>query len=421
MADESVNSKKVKFNLGTYQPEFANELESVLDWWLQYATDKENGGFYGSVNNKNIPNPLAEKGLILNARILWSFSAACHLSAKTEYRAAAARQFDYIRNHFCDDECGGLYYSVNYDGNPCQTQKSVMAHAYVVYALSEYAKCSGDQSALVLAQQYYSIIEQYAFDKEGQGYHDLFTRHWDLIKNDNGKEISAQLHLLEAYTNLYTTWPAPQLKQRIHNLVNLFSEKIVCAGTGHMYLSFLNTWQPADEMISFGHHAEAAWLLSKAAVVTADQAELEKINMLSVKMIDVALSGTDKKDGALWKEADLQTGKWLKEKHWWPQTEAITGFFHAWQVTGNQKYLEQGLQTWQFVKHHLIDVENGEWFWGIDEKYAVLDHEPKAGFWKCPYHTVRMCIEISNRINEYAVTMNHRQPFHHKFVRKAAS
>ena len=51
--------------------------------------------------------------------------------------------------------------------------------------------------------------------------------------------------------------------------------------------------------------------------------------------------------------------------------------------------------------HHtiLIDEEHGEWFWSRHPDGSLNTDDDKAGFWKCPYHTSRMFLEIIERTN----------------------
>jgi mannobiose 2-epimerase len=88
----------------------------------------------------------------------------------------------------------------------------------------------------------------------------------------------------------------------------------------------------------------------------------------------------------------------IKEKHWWPQAEAMVGFFNAWQLTGDQHFLQRSIGSWRFVQQYIIDRENGEWHWGVYEDHSVMQQEDKAGLWKCPYHNGRACIELIRRI-----------------------
>ncbi|MFW9622724.1 MAG: N-acyl-D-glucosamine 2-epimerase, partial [Bacteroides graminisolvens] len=55
------------------------------------------------------------------------------------------------------------------------------------------------------------------------------------------------------------------------------------------------------------------------------------------------------------------------------------------------------LACWEFTKSHLIDRVNGEWFWSLRADGSINHTDDKAGFWKCPYHNGRMCMEIMER------------------------
>ncbi|MBR6846425.1 MAG: N-acyl-D-glucosamine 2-epimerase, partial [Bacteroidaceae bacterium] len=44
-----------------------------------------------------------------------------------------------------------------------------------------------------------------------------------------------------------------------------------------------------------------------------------------------------------------------------------------------------------------VDWEHGEWYWSRHPDGSINRDEDKAGFWKCPYHNSRMCLEIIER------------------------
>ena len=70
----------------TLKAEVRDVLENnILDFWLHHMVDEENGGFYGQMTGEGELIKTADKGGILNARILWSFSAAYRVLKKTEY------------------------------------------------------------------------------------------------------------------------------------------------------------------------------------------------------------------------------------------------------------------------------------------------------------------------------------------------
>ena len=75
----------------------------------------------------------------------------------------------------------------------------------------------------------------------------------------------------------------------------------------------------------------------------------------------------------------------------------MVGFYTGWQFTQDPIWLTRSMNSWNFIRQKLVDKENGEWFWGIDADGRVLQKD-KAGFWKCPYHNSRSCIELIRRI-----------------------
>jgi mannobiose 2-epimerase len=210
--------------------------------------------------------------------------------------------------------------------------------------------------------------------------------------------MNTHLHVLEAFVNLHRVSPTELLKVQLQELIQLFAENIISRETSHLVLFFDDEWNERSKVISYGHDIEAAWLVQEAAEVIDDQLLLKKIKDCSLALTKAASEGLDD-DGGLWYEYDPGQHHLIKQKHSWPQAEAMVGFFNAWQNTGEEKYLEQSFKSWQFVKSFMHDKNCGEWYWGVNEDYSPMNTEDKVGLWKCPYHNSRACIEIINRIN----------------------
>ena len=103
--------------LNTYKKELEDELTSILDYWINNTQDNAEGGFYGKIDNDNQVIPGSPKGSVLNARILWSFSAAYNLTKKPEYLKLADQAYQYITNHIIDKKYGGVFWTVDHAGN----------------------------------------------------------------------------------------------------------------------------------------------------------------------------------------------------------------------------------------------------------------------------------------------------------------
>lgn len=114
-------------------------VSNILPFWINRMTDEVNGGFYGRITGREEVKPEAEKGAILNARILWTFSAAYRLLKRPEYLETATRAKRTLIDRFYDNEFGGVYWSLDYKGNPLDTKKQIYALGFAIYGLSEYA------------------------------------------------------------------------------------------------------------------------------------------------------------------------------------------------------------------------------------------------------------------------------------------
>ena len=409
---------------------------NILPFWLEKMQDNENGGFYGRIDGSGVLHPDAEKGAILNARILWTFSAAYRVLEKEELLEAATRAKDYLVDHFIDPEYGGVYWSVDYKGEPLDTKKQFYAIAFAIYGLSEYARATGDREALEYALDLYDCIEEHAFDDEQNGYIEACTREWGKIGDMRLSELDANypksqnthLHIMEAYANLLRCLKEMRAQEQcdyvpaigsvlpvgisvppetmvsvegaLRNIISIFIDKILNPETNHLDLFFDMDWtRGAGHLESYGHDIECSWLLHEAALVLGDENLLEKVENVVQKVAKASEKGL-REDGSMIHEANLDTGHVDDDLHWWVQAENVVGWFNIWQHFGDEEAFKKSEKCWQFIKNKLVDWDNGEWYWSRHPDGSLNTIDDKAGFWKCPYHNSRMCLEIIERTAE---------------------
>ena len=382
--------------------------ENILPFWIEKMEDHEHGGFYGRIDGSGVLHPEAERGAILNARILWSFSAAYRVLGNPEYLEAATRAKEYFLAHFIDREFGGVFWSVDYLGNPLNTRKQFYAIGFAIYGLSEYARATGDKEALQEAIALYECIEKYALDSQYNGYIEARTREWGEIADMRLSELDANfpksqnthLHIIEPYANLYRIWKDARLEKSLRNIIGIFTDRILNPETHHLDLFFEMDWtRGAGQLESYGHDIECSWLMHEAALVLGDPEVLRKMEPV-VQMVAKASEKGLRPDGSMIHEANLDTGHVDDDLHWWVQAENVVGWFNIWQHFGDEAALDRALQGWQYIKDNLIDRENGEWFWSRHPDGSINRTDDKAGFWKCPYHNSRMCLEIIERTRQ---------------------
>lgn len=404
-------------DVATLKAEVKDVLQNnILSYWLSRTIDNEQGGFYGRIDGHDNVDAGAEKGAILNARILWSFSAAYRVLGSSEYLEAATRARDYIFTHFIDKEMGGVYWSLNSDGTPKDTKKQSYAIGFTIYGLSEYVRATGDEKTLKAAISLYNDIEAHAFDAAGNGYIEALTRDWLPIadmrlsdKDENGsRTMNTHLHIIEPYTNLLRALKENdglrnaniddyhRIDKSVHNLLDIFTEKLLNRQTWHLDLFFDDNWQGKRNIESFGHDIEASWLLHETALVVGEKKVLEYIEPI-IRNIAVAADEGLKADGDMvyehWKDND----SYDMQRQWWVQCENVIGHINLYQHFGDKEALGVAFRCWQYIKDHLIDYKNGEWHWAVLEDGTINTADDKAGFWKCPYHNSRMCLELIER------------------------
>ncbi len=392
-------------NLPELRQQVKDELiQNILPFWIGKMKDNEHGGFYGQIKGNNQLIALADKGGILNARILWSFSSAYLHLKDPLYLDMANRAKDYIQKHFFDTEFGGTYWTISYDGKPVDTKKQIYSQAFFIYAFTEHYRASGDDSSLKTAIELFRIIELNSFDPLQNGYFEAYSRDWKLLEDlrlsekdaNEKKTMNTHLHILEAYTNLYRVWKDDELARQLRNLILIFTEKIVNRQSRHLDLFFDENWTSKAEIISYGHDIEASWLIDEAARVLGDKKLLVGVQEICLSIAEAACEGLQS-DGSLIYEFNKTKNHLDRDRHWWVQAEAVVGFLNAFQLTGNTEWLSKAQNCWNFISEKLVDRAEGEWFWSISEAGNVNRIDDKAGFWKCPYHNSRMCLEVMVR------------------------
>ena len=105
---------------------------------MKYGVEKNGHGFYGAVDLDGNPVLTANKTSVLNARILWTFSAAAMLEGNKEYAAMADKAYRVVTEDFEDKEFGGYYMELSSDNKVANDIKHTYAQAFVIYSLCKY-------------------------------------------------------------------------------------------------------------------------------------------------------------------------------------------------------------------------------------------------------------------------------------------
>ncbi len=392
--------------MDTLKEELSRELrENILPFWMDRMPDSA-GGFLGRIDGRGTVCADAEKGAVLNARILWTFSSAARILKDRRYLETAHKAYRYISARFIDPEYGGVYWSLNADGTPRDTRKQFYAIAFTIYALAEYYRACPNPDALDLAVKLFLCIEEHSLDKDREGYLEACTREWGAIEDmrlsdkdqNEARTMNTHLHILEAYTGLYRVWKDESAERALRTVIEIFLNRIVCPD-GHLGLFFDESWKSASTMVSYGHDIEASWLLCEAADVLGDAELSARVRDVSALIADAAMEGFTP-EGGLEYEFDPASGTRHDSRDWWVQAECVVGCINRFLLTSDPVWKERARAQWEFIRRHII-CPDGEWYWSALPSaggFVPNTEDDRAGLWKCPYHNGRMCMEIMERL-----------------------
>ncbi len=384
--------------------------ENILPWWMTYGVDEVHGGFYGEVDNNNVPNPNAPKHITLSARLIWTFSSAYRILGNPEYKAMADRAYDYFVKHFWDADHNMCYTLLSAEGEPIDKTRHVYGNAFAIYGFSEYYRATGCEEALDYARKLEAAMEKNAYDPEFKGYYEALTekcvyspwlRGVNRLPTDV-KTMNTHLHVIEAYTCFLRSVDEPKVRNVVRQQLYVMLNKIVDHDTHHYNVYLDRAWNPTSTEISYGHDIEGSWLMWETAEVLDEPEAKRYTRDICVNIARACLEQGFTDFGAMKTEYDPVTGHESKSFSWWEQNEAVVGFLNAWELSGEEAFLDASLRCMEFNQTYFVDHDKGGWFAHIDPATLKVTSPIKLNGWTCPYHNSRMCMEVIERYRKHA-------------------
>ena len=426
---------KPETNKKTILKEMEHVLNQSFALWYPLSIDSTDGGYYSDINYKWQLQGKQNKMIVTQARHVWSASNAALFYEKYNYLPKfAAHGFNFLKKVMWDKKYAGFYDLVERDGKvlnqsgfglPGEKQiiKNAYGNAFAIYGLAAYYKVSKDTAALELAKETFNWLEKHSYDSEYGGYFQYLSRNGTPFKEGyHGvppKDQNSSIHILEAFTELYTVWPKKILKERLTSLLHVIRDKFV-TNKGYLNLFFKHDLSPMSyrdssseeikkhyelDHVSFGHDIETGYLMleaSKALGIKDDTATLR----IAKKMVDHTIkNGWDNKiggifDGGYYFKGDKKISMVKKTKEWWSQIEALNSCLMMSQIFPNDKmnYYMKFCEQWNYIKNYLIDKKYGGFYWGGIDEVPGNKTYPKGTIWKADYHTTRGLINCIGRL-----------------------
>ena len=376
----------------------AELTEHIIPFW-HGLRDDTNGGFVGRVDYDLTRHPEADKGCILNSRILWFFSEAYRALGDAALLADAEHAYRMLCR-MTDPINGGVYWSLHADGTVADGTKHTYNQAFAIYALAAYYRACGDAEALRRANGLFNVIESHC--RDAGGYLEAFTAEWHPESNEKlsengvmaGRTMNTLLHVLEGYTGLYEAGHSPEVRKRLYFIFDIFKNHVYHPALRRQEVFFDRDYHSLIDLHSFGHDIETSWLADHTLDVLADEALTAEIRPMLLAMAEHTLHAAASEHGFA---NESENGRVDTKRVWWVQAEALLGFLNAWQHTGEDCYRQAALNQWRYIRDVMIDRRAGsEWYWYVQED-GTPGTLPIVEPWKCPYHNGRMALEVMRR------------------------
>lgn len=378
---------------------------AVLAFWYPRCIDREYGGYLVDYDADGRFKGEAAKMIVTQARMLWLSSRLVREGrGGPDMREFARQGYRFLMDHMWDAEYGGFYWEVDRTGrHVAAPHKHLYGQAFGLYALSEYARATGDAGALADARRLFDLMDAKSYDATYGGYLEFFGRDWGPAPPEVApylgvpagvKSMNTHLHLMEALTAFYRVSHLPLAAERLAELVTIQSNTVVRKAVGACTDQYARDWtprlEPSTARASYGHDLENIWLLVDASDALGLPVA-PQLDLFRTLFANALAHGYDHEAGGFFDSGPLGQDADRRMKTWWVQAEALVSALTMYKLTGEPQYADVFRATWRFVDERQTDWTSGEWFETVMPDGS--GRGDKAHRWKAGYHNGRALVE----------------------------
>lgn len=363
-----------------------NLLNDVLPFWEKYSIDKENGGYFTSLNKYGKVFD-TDKFSWLQGRQIWMFSKLYNQVAQNEnWLAVAENGVRFLKKYGRDEQNDhSFFFSWTKSGKPLTHAYNIYSDCFAALGFYEYSKASGDVDSSHIALHTYQRFITRLENPKGK-----------FEKTINNRPLSTfGLPMMTAYLTfemeealgqevaipLYEKCIDLILNKHRHPDTGLIHEFVAQDG------SFIDTYD--GRLLNPGHGIEAMWFLMDIAL-KLDKKPL--INQTTDVCLHLLNHAWDKVYGGIYyfmdaKGAPPQQLEW-NQKLWWVHLEALIALSKAYLLTRRTDVWAWYEKVHEYTWSHFPDAANGEWYGYLNRQGQPL-LDLKGGKWKGCFHVPR--------------------------------
>jgi len=419
-------------SFASLRSEMQSTLRKIIDFWLTHSIDAQYGGFLTCFDEHGSPTADTNKYLVTQCHMLWGFSYLTDFCApihKEPMQQAAMQGLEFLIKHFWDDEHGGFGWKTDRAGTMEDNSKLIYGQSIAMYALTEYYRQYKDARAMSYVEKLFYFIQVYAADTQNGGYYENLEPDWSPsaggVYAGERKSLDVHMHLMMAFTALYTVLPMEIYARKLKEIVELIMSRMINSVNGFGYgqldaafnripsIKIHRTWsaeRQAGEVVeaptdttSYGHNIGLSWLLTLAleTINAGPYQKLERGYFINVVkgMVDHSIRrGYDHEYGGVFYEGTADNRPLVSDKEWWHNFEALVGYANGCVYFKEDKYPKALRGTWEFIRDKFIVESIGE-----SRQLLTRTGEPIVSDignpWKGIYHTGRALAETILRLN----------------------
>jgi len=363
--------------------------DQVMPFWTTHCIDWEHGGINNCVADDGTVQS-TDKFMWSQGRALWTFSALYnHFDQDPEWLKIADNIADFVMSHGRDAD-GAWAFCLRQDGSVAEPPKSIYVDAFIMYGLTEYARATGNQQAIDVAEQTYQrtspLLEDHTtLPTEPHPIPEKLQSHgpsmiFALMYHELGV-LTGNQEITDRGLELAEIVMAQHLKPE-HKLLY----ELVLPGGGLADSDAGRTFIP-------GHAIESMWFMER---IYRHHQRQDRID-LAIEAIRWHLEkGWDDEYGGIFLACHTEGGTpaWHQPdaKCWWPHTEALYALLRAYEVSRQSWCMDWYRRVHDYVFDRFPNREHGDWHQNLDRNGNPIPVVLKGLAVKDPFHLPRALI-----------------------------
>lgn len=352
------------------------------------------------------PDSLRRNYIRINSRQIYSYCVAFNLTGNEAYLKNAKLGVEYLLKNGGYTTGSPYTYWQDAKGMPNKFQSTTQDLAYSLTGLSMYYYLTRDESVLEnILKVKNLVISEYYDNSKLKEKTKLVMWVKDNYEGDTerDKRLLAVLDQLNAYLIFVTPLVPDNLtetfKHDVKNLAyslkdNFYDDKY------NLFWGDLNNKKIGESPTDFGHSIKSFWMLYLAGQLLNDDSLVDFSEKNAIKLLNTSYIKEDGSWAEMYKDSTLRIGK---NKVWWNYAELdqMAATLSLRDTTLYSKYLKQ---TYKYWEKNMIDYENKEVYFLLDEEGKPNDLGLKTCHWKNGFHSLEHALigflSTSNYLND---------------------